>query len=158
MRRNRTSYPQEEDMRVINSFIDRTIKWFLILFGLVTCATLPLAFDIGAITSLLGGFVDYTPSSVPVLRHWGFMVFGIGALMVVAAFRPWLRFETMLFSAVEKSLVVYLFLTNFDEPWVMGYFPAFLADAAIVAYSIVYFISERGRPRRWTAAGSAPTA
>lgn len=145
-------------MRAINAFIDRTLKWFLILFGLVTCATLPLAFDVGAITALLGGFVDYTPSSVPVLRHWGFMVFGIGALMVVAAFRPWLRFETMLFSAVEKSLVVYLFLTNLGEPWVMGYFPAFLADATIVAYSIVYFISERGRPRRWTAAGSAPTA
>ena len=55
-------------MHAINAFIDRTIKWFLILFGLVTCATLPLAFDIDAITSLLGGFVDYTPSSVPVLR------------------------------------------------------------------------------------------
>ena len=145
-------------MRAINSFIDRTIKWFLILFGLVTCATLPLAFDISAITSLLGGFVDYTPSSVPVLRHWGFMVFGIGALMVVAAFRPWLRFETMLFSAVEKGLVVYLFLTNLGEPWIMGYLPAFLADATIVAYSIVYFISERGRPKRWTAAGGAPMA
>jgi hypothetical protein len=145
-------------MHAINAFIDRTIKWFLILFGLVTCATLPLAFDIDAITSLLGGFVDYTPSSVPVLRHWGLMVFGIGALMVVAAFRPWLRFETMLFSAVEKSLVVYLFLTNLGEPWIMGYLPAFLADATIVAYSIAYFISERGRPRRWMATGGAPTA
>ena len=145
-------------MPAINAFIDGTLKWFLILFGLVTCATLPLAFDIGAIGALLGGFVDYTPSSVPVLRHWGLMVFGIGVLMVVAAFRPWLRFETMLFSAVEKGLVVYLFLSNLNQPWVMGYFPAFIADATVVAYSIVYFISERGRPKRWAAAGGAPMA
>ncbi|MFU0507151.1 hypothetical protein [Pseudaminobacter sp. NGMCC 1.201702] len=145
-------------MRAINAFINRTVKWFLILFGLVTCATLPLALDIGTISPLLGGFVDYTPSSVPALRHWGLMVFCIGVLMVIAAFRPWLRFETMLFSTVEKAFIVYLFLTSLGEPWVAGYFPLFLVDATIVAYSIVYFISERGRPRRWAAADGTPPA
>jgi hypothetical protein len=145
-------------MRPINAFIDRTVKWFLLLSGLVTCATLPLALDIGAIGSLLGGFVDYTPSSVPALRHWGFMVFCIGVLMVLAAFRPWLRFEVMLFSTVEKAFIIYLFLTSLGEPWVAGYFPLFVVDAAIVAYSIVYFISERGRPGRWAAAGGTPVA
>jgi hypothetical protein len=29
--------------------------------------------------------------------------------LVVAAFRPWLRFETMLFSAIEKAFMVYCF-------------------------------------------------
>ncbi len=143
-------------MHAINTFIDRTIRWFLIVFGLLTCATLPIAFDIHAITLLFGGFVDHTSSSMPLIRHWGLMVFGIGALMIVAAFRPWLRFEAMLFSALEKSLVVYLFLTNLDEPWIMGYFSAFLMDATIVAYSIVYFISHRGRPRRWVEIDSKP--
>ena len=48
------------------------------------------------------------------------MIFGIGLLMVVAAFRPWLRFETMVFSTIEKSFMVYLFLTNLGQPWAMG--------------------------------------
>jgi len=69
--------------------------------------------------------------------------------MVAAAFRPWLRFETMVFSTVEKGFMVYLFLSNLDRPWAMGYLFAFVVDSTIVAYSIVYFISEEGRPEKW---------
>jgi hypothetical protein len=100
---------------------------------------------------MLGGLVDYTPASVPALRHWGIMVFGIGILMVAAAFRPWLRFETMVFSTVEKGFMVYLFLSNLGQPWAMGYVFAFVVDSTIVAYSIVYFISDEGRPEKWIA-------
>jgi len=136
-------------MGVVNTFIARTIKSFLIVFGAATCTTLPFAIDANLITPMLGGLVDYTPSSVPALRHWGMMVFGIGALMVVAAFRPWLRFETMLFSTIEKAFMVYLFLSNLGQPWAKGYLVAFLIDSTIVAYSILYFISDRGRPEQW---------
>jgi hypothetical protein len=136
-------------MIAVNAFIARTIKWFLIVFGVVTSMTLPFAIDINLITPMLGGLVDYTPSSVPALRHWGIMIFGIGALMVVAAFRPWLRFETMVFSTIEKSFMVYLFLTNLGQPWTMGYLFPFLLDSTIVAYSMLYFISDQGQPERW---------
>ena len=138
-------------MSAVNVFIVRTIKWFLIVFGLATCGTLPFAIDINRLTPIFGGLVDYTPSSVPALRHWGIMIFGIGVLMVVAAFRPWLRFETMLFSTIEKAFMVYLFLSNLGQPWVMGYVGAFLLDSTIVAYSIVYLITDQGRPMRWVA-------
>jgi hypothetical protein len=136
-------------MGVVNTFIAWTIKSFLIVFGAATCTTLPFAIDANLITPMLGGLVDYTPSSVPALRHWGMMVFRIGALMVVAAFRPWLRFETMLFSTIEKAFMVYLFLSNLGQPWAKGYLVAFLIDSTIVAYSILYFISDRGRPEQW---------
>ncbi|KQU83084.1 hypothetical protein ASD02_27580 [Ensifer sp. Root1252] len=137
-------------MCTLNKFITKTIKWFLIVFGLATCGTLPFALDIKLITPMLGGLVDFTPSSVPALRHWGIMIFGIGALMVVAGFRPWLRFETMVFSTFEKAFMVYLYLTNLGEPWIAGYFAAFLVDFTIVAYGVLYFISAEGRPSRWT--------
>ena len=77
------------------------------------------------------------------------MVFGIGVLMIVAAFRPWLRFETMLFSTVEKAFMVFLFLSNLSQPWMMGYVGPALINSAIVLYSIFYFISDEGRPQRW---------
>jgi hypothetical protein len=121
------------------------------VFGLITSSTLPFAIDIHLITPMLGGLVDYTPASVPALRHWGIMVFGIGILMVAAAFRPWLRFETMVFSTVEKAFMVYLFLSNLGQPWAMGYLFAFVVDSTIVAYSIVYFISDEGGPEKWIA-------
>ena len=138
-------------MIAVNAFIAKTIKWFLIVFGVATSMTLPYAIDINLLTPMLGGLVDYTPSSVPALRHWGIMIFGIGVLMVVAAFRPWLRFETMVFSTIEKSFMVYLFLTNLGQSWAIGYIIPFLVDSTIVAYSIVYFISDQGRPQRWIA-------
>jgi hypothetical protein len=139
-------------MRIVNSFIAKTIRWFLIVSGLMTCATLPFAINIDLLTPMLGGLVDYTPSSVPALRHWGIMIFGVGVLMVVAAFRPWLRFETMLFSLVEKAFIAYLYLTNLEQPWIAGYFAAFVVDSTIVLYSIVYFVSEHGRSEHWVPA------
>ena len=80
-------------MHAVNAFVAKTIKWFLVAAGLLTCLTLPFALDIDLFTPMLGGLVDYTPSSVPALRHWGIMIFGLGVLMVAAAFRPWLRFN-----------------------------------------------------------------
>ena len=58
-------------MLAVNAFIARTIKWFLVAFGVATSMTLPYAIDIKLLTPMLGGLVDYTPSSVPALRHWG---------------------------------------------------------------------------------------
>src|SRR5580658_6184731 len=105
-------------MSAINAFVAKTIKWFLIIAGVATGLALVFAIDIELFTPLFGGLIDYTPSSVPALRHWGIMIFGLGALMVAAAFRPWLRFETMLFCMVEKGFVAYLFLSNLGQPWV----------------------------------------
>jgi len=136
-------------MSAVNAFVAATIKWCLIVFGVLTCGTLPFAIDIRLFTPMLGGLVDYTPASVPALRHWGIMVFGIGVLMVVAAFRPWLRFETMVFSAVEKAFMVYLVLSSLGQPWARGYLVPLVIDATIVAYSVIYFISREGRPQRW---------
>jgi hypothetical protein len=53
-------------MRSVNVFIARTIKWFLIIFGLATCGTLLFAVDISLFKPIFGGLIDYTPSSVPV--------------------------------------------------------------------------------------------
>jgi hypothetical protein len=133
----------------LNAFIDKTIKWFLVVAGAITGGAVLFAISASTVTPMLRGLVDYTPASVPLIRHWGIMVFGIGVLMVVAAFRSWLRFETMVFSTVEKTFMVYLFLSNLDQPWAMGYLILFLTDATIVAYSVLYFISERGRPQQW---------
>lgn len=131
--------------------IGTTIKPFLIIFGLATCFPILAAVDLPLGNAwLFAGMLDYTPASAPALRHWGLMICGIDVLMVVAAFRPWLRFETMVFSAVEKAFIVWLALTNLGEPWGEAYLGPLILDAMIVAYSLVYFASRHGRPHRWT--------
>jgi hypothetical protein len=134
-------------MSGIDRFVGKTLKGFLIVFGLATCLPIVLASNIDfANKHLFSGLLDYGPSSVPGLRHWGMMVFGIGALMVASAFRPWLRFETMLFSIVEKGFMVYLFLINRTEPWSHAYLAGTIVDSTIVLYSLLYFVSSYGRP------------
>src|ERR1017187_7517953 len=134
-----------------DQFVSATLKGFLIIFGLATCLPILVAYNLDlANQRLFSGLLEYGPSSVSALRHWGMMVFGIGALMVVSAFRPWLRFETMVFSAVEKAFMVYLFLTNLGQPGISGYLAAFVLDSTITVYSILYFISDQGLPRGGT--------
>ena len=137
-------------METLDNFVARTLKTFLIVSGLLTCLSLLLACNADVANRIVfGGLLEYGPSSVPALRHWGIMLFGIGVLMVVAAFRPWLRFETILFAAIEKSFIVYLYVTNIDAPWIGAYTAGVVIDAMIVAYCAVYFVSGWGRPRRW---------
>lgn len=137
-------------MKTADAFVAKTLRAFLIIFGFATCVPLLLAYNVDAANTIaFHGLLEYGPSSVPALRHWGIMVFGIGVLMIAAAFRPWLRFETMAFSTIEKSFMVYLYLASAGQPWISAYTAAFAIDSAIVLYSAVYFVSSYGRSRKW---------
>lgn len=137
---------------MLDAFIGRSLKPFLIVFGLLTGVTVLFALDFDLFRPMFRDLVDYTPASVPALRHWGIMVFGIGILMVAAAFRPWLRFETLLFAALEKAFLLTLFARDLGEPWAMGYIGPVAIDSLVVLYAILYFLSRHGRPRRWVPA------
>ncbi|MBK8551645.1 MAG: hypothetical protein IPL53_11525 [Ignavibacteria bacterium] len=135
-------------MNLLNGFISGTLKPALIIFGLATCMPLVFAISIDLLPNLANG-IDFTQSSEPALRHWGFMVFGIGALLFASAFYPWLRFSTMVYSTLEKSFMVYLWLSNKQSPWGDAYLTMGILDTIICLYSILYFISSYGRPARW---------
>jgi hypothetical protein len=129
-------------MNVLNNFISKTIKPVLIIFGLLTCLPILIAINIELLPEFAQG-IDFTNSSVPALRHWGFMVFGIGALLVAAAFNPQLRFSTMVFSTLEKTFMVYLWISNMNEPWGSAYLGMGILDSIICVYSYLYFISNQ---------------
>ena len=135
-------------MSFLNNFITRTIKPALIIFGLARCVPILFAVDINLLLIFADG-IDFTPSSVPALRHWSFMVFGIGALLFASAFYPWLRFSTMLYSALEKSFMVYLWISNIENSWGGAYKLMGIMDSIICIYSVMYFISNEGRPFKW---------
>jgi hypothetical protein len=134
---------------MLDAFIARTLKPFLVVAGLLTGVTVVFGLDFDLFRPMFRDLVDYTPASVPALRHWGIMVFGIGMLMVAAAFRPWLRFETMVYVILEKAFLLYLFVRDLGEPWAMGYAGPVAIDTIIVLYAILYFLSRHGRPQRW---------
>ena len=137
-------------MKGIDGFIAATLKGFLVVFGLATCGAVLMAISPDLANRVLfSGTFDFTPISEPALRHWGIMVFGIGVLMIAAAFSPWLQFSTMLYSTIEKAFMVLLYLINRNQSWGSAYFTMFTLDGIIVLYSLVYFVSSYGQPQSW---------
>ena len=139
----------------LDRFVGATLKGALIVFGLATCLPILLTIDVGLGNRLLfRGGLDPTPSVDLIVRHWGFMIFGIGVLMIAAAFLPWLRFATLIFAAAEKILLVAMVVAGFNQPWGRDYLTPALLDGTIVVYCVLYFLSSHGRPGRWVPAST----
>jgi hypothetical protein len=56
-----------------------------------------------SVTRQVFGEVPSGPVSLVVARHWGLLLFCVGALLVYAAFHPALRVPAMVLASVEKG-------------------------------------------------------
>jgi hypothetical protein len=96
----------------MKSFIDKTIKPFLIIAGLGTCVAGLLVFlPRFALENIfkLPFVEDYTIFC----QHWGLMVLLVGIFMIISAFSVSWRRPVLIYSAIEKTLseTYYPFLT-----------------------------------------------
>ena len=91
---------------------------------------------------------DYTI----LVQHWGIMVGLMGISMVVAAFRVEWRNPILIYSAFEKTFMVYLVIVNSGHAYAQGFKAGGAMDATVVLYTIAYFAtcgftaSEHRRP------------
>lgn len=142
-------------MTLLDRFIGATLKGMLIVFGLITAVAILGAFDVELMNNVLfRGMLEFTPTSEPIVRHWGLMIFGVGGLMIVSAFWPWLQFTTILFATIEKIFIVWLTLSVRDQSWGSAYVTSGLIDGIFALYGILYFLSSHGRPRHWVPASA----
>jgi hypothetical protein len=81
------------------------IEPILIVTGAITAGAI-LQFI--APTLVLGMLQDETPTDevgLGIARHWGLLVFLVGALLIYAAFHPSVRGPAMVVAAIEKAAV-----------------------------------------------------
>ena len=64
----------------------------------------------------------------------------MGAFMIVAAFYAAWRNPILIFSALEKSVVVCLVLANLNRPYARGFWAGAAMDAVVVLYTVAYFM------------------
>jgi hypothetical protein len=83
--------------------------------------------------------LPYLPQYTIIIQHWGIMVGLMGAFMMGAAFRSDWRVPVFLYSALEKSFMVYLVLFNARHSYTDGFWIAAIVDASVVVYTIGYF-------------------
>ena len=123
-------------------FIDLTLKPVLIVGGLGTSAALLYAFAPQFAVENIAG-LEFIQEYTIFVQHWGIMVGLIGLMMVAAAFQPTWVFPVMIYAALEKAFLVYLWVSNASYSFSDGFLVPATMDAIIVLYSVLYFWSLR---------------
>jgi hypothetical protein len=108
----------------------------------------------GAGTAMVGLFAALPSWAVPnvaklpylqdytiIIQHWGIMVGLMGLFMMGAALIPQWRLPILVYSGIEKAFMVWLVLSNAQQPFVSGFWLPFALDATVVVYTIGYFLT-----------------
>ncbi len=69
------------------------------------------------------------------------MVGHMGLCMMLAALVPEWRIPILLYSALEKSFMVWLVLSNAQQSFVSGFWVPCALDSTVVIYTIGYFVA-----------------
>ncbi len=85
--------------------------------------------------------LPYLEEYTIIIQHWGIMVGLMGVCMMAAAMVPQWRVPILLYSAVEKSFMVWLVLSNVGYSFVNGFWVPFALDATVVLYTVGYFLT-----------------
>jgi hypothetical protein len=119
-------------------FFDLTFKPFFVVTGIGTALAAVDAFWPRWAVETVHRFAfiqDYTI----LVQHWGIMVALMGVFMIVAAYRAEWRKPILIYSAFEKTFMVYLVVANASHSYSQGFWIGAGMDAAVVLYTIVYF-------------------
>lgn len=73
--------------------------------------------------------------------HWGLLVFGFGALLIMAADNEALRFPVLLFASVQKAAFAGLIIVNRKKPFTKKLFPAAAFDVVCVILYVWYMVA-----------------
>jgi hypothetical protein len=78
------------------------IELILIVTGAATATMLSQFFAPLPVLRLIYGEAPTDGVSVALARHWGLLIFCVGALLIYAAFYPTVRTPILLFAVIEK--------------------------------------------------------
>ena len=134
-------------------FFDRTVRPFFLFTGSGTAliglyAVLP-SWAMPNVARL-----PYLQDYTIIIQHWGIMVGIMGLFMIGAALIPQWRVPILLYSAMEKAFMVWLVLSNAQQPFVSGFWLPFAVDSTVVVYTIGYFLTLGFRVPQPDAAGT----
>lgn len=124
----------------MKQFVDGALKPVLIIGGFGTAAAGLYAFwPQWAVANIAN--IEFVQDYTIFVQHWGIMVGLIGVMMVAAAFKPSWVFPVLLYAALEKAFMVYLFASNASYGFAAGFLVPAAMDAIIVLYCLLYFWS-----------------
>lgn len=73
--------------------------------------------------------------------HWGLLVFGFGALLIMAADNEALRSPVLVFASIQKAAFAGLIIANRNKPFTQKLFPAAAFDVLCVVLYVWYLLA-----------------
>jgi hypothetical protein len=113
------------------------IEWILLITGLATAGAVVLFLAPVAALKMIFGQSPADALSLLIARHWGLLIFLVGALLIYAAYHTEVRVPTLIVAIVEKvAFAVGMLLSPFRRrPAVLV---MALADAGMAAVYLLY--------------------
>ena len=122
----------------MKNFVDKTVKPFLVIAGLCTAIAGVSAFlPQFAVENLLK--LPFAENYTIIVQHWGMMILLVGIFLIISAFKIAWRIPFLLYSAIEKAFMVFLYIFNASRPFSAGFQGAAIMDGVIVIYLLLYF-------------------
>jgi hypothetical protein len=122
----------------MNRFFELTFRPFFVLTGMGTALAALDAFWPRWVVERLQK-ITFVQDYTIIIQHWGIMVRLMGVFMIVAAFRPDWRNPILVYSAIEKTFMIYLVGANISHAYSQGFWLGAIMDATVVLYTIAYF-------------------
>lgn len=123
---------------LMRHFFERTVQPFFLFTGAGTALVGLYAF-LPSWTMPNVAKLPYLQDYTIIIQHWGIMVGLMGVAMMLAALVSQWRVPILLYSALEKSFMVWLVLSNAHRPFVSGFWVPLALDSTVVVYTIGYF-------------------
>lgn len=128
--------------------LSRSIKWVMLVAGLLTCSMFyALVAPEASLTSNFGQSLD-GPVAQIVVRNWGALIGLMGVLLIYGAFREEARTVALLVAGTSKLVFIALVL-SLGQPFLQFQVGVSVAvDTIMVVLFAAYFIAQRGSAHR----------
>jgi hypothetical protein len=115
------------------------IEWILLITGLTTAGAVVLLLAPVTVLRMLFGQAPSDALSILIARHWGLLVFLVGALLTYSAYHAEIRIPTLLVAIAEKAAFAFgLLISPFRQR--SAVLVIALAEAGMAAVYVMYLI------------------
>ncbi|MEQ1618712.1 MAG: DUF4345 family protein [Terricaulis sp.] len=122
------------------SVIVENMQWIMLVSGLLTLTMLQAVFSPGTAMQAIFGEELAGPAAKLVVRNWGGLIAGGGAMLIYAAFNPEWRPLVLIFTGAGKLMFIALVLTHGRKFLSRQAGVAVALDSVMLALFVAYLI------------------
>ena len=122
--------------------ITKNIKWIMLISGILTCTMFYAVVAPEAAIMFTFGASISDPIAETIVRSWGALVTGVGAMLIFGAFKPIQRSFILVVAGISKIVFIGLVLT-FGNQYLGKAGPSLVFDSVLVIIFVLYLANAK---------------